>query len=161
MSDAEFCFRACIGETDQAKAQCQHIYDTMGCHWNMPANYNPGFDECQGEVGEPMGVYNGVTFHQGDAVTPDAHDPPKTSDCKNVDALNYAYTMPSAPAPTPETPGTPSNQSHPPPTRPHTNGTTPSKGPSSGVATASALDMTLLQSGALVACLLVAVFAFY
>jgi hypothetical protein len=23
--------------------------DTMGCDWNMPGNYGPGFDSCQGD----------------------------------------------------------------------------------------------------------------
>lgn len=29
---------------------CQHIYDVMGCDWNMPANYSEGvFEECLGD----------------------------------------------------------------------------------------------------------------
>lgn len=33
ISDGEFCFRACTGPN--AQALCQHIYDVMGCYWNM------------------------------------------------------------------------------------------------------------------------------
>lgn len=39
---------------------CQHIYDVMGCEWNMPGNYGLGFDNCQGDSGE---VRNFLTFH--------------------------------------------------------------------------------------------------
>lgn len=35
-----------------APALCNHIYDLMGCDWNMPGNYNPGFDACAGDTGE-------------------------------------------------------------------------------------------------------------
>lgn len=52
MSDSEFCFRACK-DGPRAPALCQHIYDVMGCAWNMPANYNPGvFEGCKGDTGE-------------------------------------------------------------------------------------------------------------
>ena len=33
ISDTEFCFRACVGAN--AATNCQHIYDEMGCYWNM------------------------------------------------------------------------------------------------------------------------------
>ncbi|KAJ7895989.1 hypothetical protein B0H14DRAFT_3619120 [Mycena olivaceomarginata] len=55
---------------------CQHIYDTLGCDFNMPANYNTGFDTCHADSGEPMGVYGTSTFHQGDPITPDPHPAP-------------------------------------------------------------------------------------
>lgn len=52
MSDTEFCFRACKAGPD-ATAFCQHIYDVMGCAWNMPANYDAGvFERCMGDSGE-------------------------------------------------------------------------------------------------------------
>ena len=45
ISDTEFCFRACVGS--MATSYCQHIYDIMGCYWNMPANYDAGvFENC-------------------------------------------------------------------------------------------------------------------
>ncbi|KAK0479855.1 hypothetical protein EDD18DRAFT_1364113 [Armillaria luteobubalina] len=66
----------------------QHIYDVMGCAWNMPANYGSGvFESCQGDSGQPMGVYGTSTFHQGDASTPDAHPVPSSSQCTTVSAI--------------------------------------------------------------------------
>lgn len=38
MSDTEFCFRACY-DGDRATSLCRHTYDTLGCRFNMPANY--------------------------------------------------------------------------------------------------------------------------
>ncbi|PFH49588.1 hypothetical protein AMATHDRAFT_147435 [Amanita thiersii Skay4041] len=81
ISDTQFCFRACK-PGPMAATWCQHIYDTLGCAWNMPANYNPGvFEQCQGDSGEPMGVYGSSTFFQGQPVTPDAHPAPSSSSC--------------------------------------------------------------------------------
>lgn len=32
---------------------CQHVYDVMGCGWNMPGNYAAGsFENCKGDSGE-------------------------------------------------------------------------------------------------------------
>ena len=51
MSATEFCIRACK-EGPQAPGLCQHIYDTMGCGWNMPGNYDAGtFENCLGDSG--------------------------------------------------------------------------------------------------------------
>ncbi|KAI0821903.1 hypothetical protein BC628DRAFT_1328512 [Trametes gibbosa] len=81
VSATEFCFRACK-DGPKAPALCQHIYDVMGCAWNMPGNYAPGsFDRCLADTGEPMGVYGTSTFHQGDPSTPAAHPAPPTSSC--------------------------------------------------------------------------------
>ena len=52
MSATDFCIRACK-DGPNAPALCQHIYDVMGCAWNMPGNYAAGsFDTCQGDTGE-------------------------------------------------------------------------------------------------------------
>lgn len=52
MSATEFCFRACK-EGPKGPGLCQHIYDVMGCGWNMPGNYSAGaFENCKGETGE-------------------------------------------------------------------------------------------------------------
>ena len=52
MSATVFCFRACK-EGPRAPQLCQHIYDVMGCGWNMPGNYDPGtFENCKGDTGE-------------------------------------------------------------------------------------------------------------
>ena len=57
MSDTQFCFRACKDGAN-APALCQHIYDEMGCAWNMPGDYSNGFDSCHGDSGEvrPMSI---------------------------------------------------------------------------------------------------------
>ncbi|KAG2361830.1 hypothetical protein BDR07DRAFT_1408471 [Suillus spraguei] len=81
MSADQFCFRACKPAVN-APTMCQHIYDLMGCDWNMPANYSPGvFEQCLGDSAEPMGVYGTSTFYQGMPVTPPAHPIPSSSSC--------------------------------------------------------------------------------
>lgn len=51
VSDTEFCIRACK-DGPNAPALCQHIYDVLGCFWNMPGNYDAGvFERCQGDTG--------------------------------------------------------------------------------------------------------------
>lgn len=83
MSDSEFCFRACKGP--KASVYCNHIYDEMGCYWNMPANYDAGtFEDCDGDDGIPMGVYGTSTFHQGQTPTPSPHPEPSSSNCHSV-----------------------------------------------------------------------------
>ncbi|KAH9846153.1 hypothetical protein C2E23DRAFT_697225, partial [Lenzites betulinus] len=87
VDDTEFCIRACK-DGPNAPALCQHIYDVMGCEWNMPGNYDAGsFDRCLGDTGEPMGVYGTSTFHQGDPSTPDAHPAPPTSSCTTTNTI--------------------------------------------------------------------------
>ena len=52
MSAEQFCIRVCK-DGPRAPALCQHIYDVMGCAWNMPGNYDAGtFERCQGDTGE-------------------------------------------------------------------------------------------------------------
>lgn len=83
----EFCMRACKGKSATAQANCQHVYDTMGCDWVMPGNYQPGFDSCDADVSDPPGVYGTSTFMQGDASTPSAHPAPKSSNCQAVPSI--------------------------------------------------------------------------
>jgi hypothetical protein len=91
MSDSEFCFRACTGGP-QARELCQHIYDVMGCFWNMPANYDSGtFESCKADDDLPMGVYGTSTWHQGTKPTPSAHPVAPSSSCT-------AFPSPSPPA---------------------------------------------------------------
>jgi hypothetical protein len=80
ISDSMYCMRACVGPN--ARQNCQHIYDEMGCNWNMPANYNAGtFESCQGDDDLPMGVYGTSTWHQGTSPTPPAHPVASSSAC--------------------------------------------------------------------------------
>jgi hypothetical protein len=46
----QFCIRVCQ-DGPQAPALCNHIYDTMGCEWNMPGDYDTGFTSCRGDDG--------------------------------------------------------------------------------------------------------------
>lgn len=85
MSSNQFCIRACKAGP-QATALCQHIYDVMGCVWNIPGDYADGFDSCQGDDTLPMGLYpipggGTSTYFQGQGPPPDAHPPAATSSC--------------------------------------------------------------------------------
>ncbi|OCH86721.1 hypothetical protein OBBRIDRAFT_796943, partial [Obba rivulosa] len=103
MSDTEFCIRGCK-DAPGAPALCNHIYDVLGCMWNMPANYSPGiFERCDGNSGEPMGVYGTSTFFQGEPATPSAHPLPGSSDCTFLSTVgnNVALTSASASATSP------------------------------------------------------------
>ncbi|KAI0827842.1 hypothetical protein BC628DRAFT_119832 [Trametes gibbosa] len=87
VSDTEFCFRACK-DGPKAPVLCQHIYDVLGCAWNLPGNYASGsFDRCLADTAEPMGVYGTSTFHQGDPSTPTAHPAPPTSSCTTTSTI--------------------------------------------------------------------------
>lgn len=87
VSDTQFCFRGCK-PGPMSPIFCQHIYDVMGCNWNMPANYNPGvFEQCRADSGEPMGVYGGSTFHQGEPATPPPHPAPSSSSCTTYSTI--------------------------------------------------------------------------
>lgn len=88
MSWDRFCIRACWGE--RAADQCQHIYDVLGCYWNIPANYEAGtFESCDGDIAMLQGIYSGSTFRQGEAVTPSAHPAPSSSQCTTVNTLRH------------------------------------------------------------------------
>ena len=80
MSHNQFCIRACFGP--DATKYCEHIYDVMGCWWNIPANYDANvFESCKGAVGQPMGIYGTSTWSQGVNPTPAAHPAPASSQC--------------------------------------------------------------------------------
>ncbi|KAI0716994.1 hypothetical protein C8Q76DRAFT_421376 [Earliella scabrosa] len=94
----EFCIRACK-DGPKAKRYCEHIYDVMGCWWNMPGDYSGGsFDSCKGASGEPMGIYGTSTFHQGQPSTPAAHPAPPKSQCQKVQTIGNGIRVPTAPA---------------------------------------------------------------
>ncbi|KAI0293369.1 hypothetical protein B0F90DRAFT_1941084 [Multifurca ochricompacta] len=95
VSSSEFCFRGCK-DGPRAPALCQHIYDVMGCYWNMPGNYGKGFNKCAGDTGEPMGVYGSSTFYQGQSVTPSPHPAPATSSCTTTSSIGNNLPVQSA-----------------------------------------------------------------
>ncbi len=88
MSYNQFCLRACWGQ--RAAAQCEHIYDVMGCRWNIPANYDAGvFESCDGDIAMLQGIYGSSTFRQGDAATPSAHPAPASSQCSTARTISH------------------------------------------------------------------------
>ncbi|KAJ7266584.1 carbohydrate-binding module family 13 protein [Mycena rebaudengoi] len=107
----EFCFRACTGPN--AARNCQHIYDVMGCFWNMPANYDAGkYENCDADNDLPMGVYGTSTWHQGVVPTPAPHPVAKSSNCVALPSITvgaakkrevgFEYVRAPAPTPAPE-----------------------------------------------------------
>lgn len=88
----EFCFRACTGAN--AARNCQHIYDLMGCFWNMPANYDAGvFESCKGNDDLPMGVYGTSTWHQGVSPTPPPHPVAPSSSCRTIPTVSVSPAL--------------------------------------------------------------------
>ncbi|KZO97215.1 hypothetical protein CALVIDRAFT_526775 [Calocera viscosa TUFC12733] len=89
MAHDEFCIRACR-DGPNAPVICNHLWDVMGCHWNLPGNYDPGtFTSCDADSGEPMGVYGSSTWppeaqHSG-TNTPAPHPAPSSSSCTLAD----------------------------------------------------------------------------
>lgn len=107
MSASEFCIRAC-NPGPNAPTNCQHIYDVMGCAWNMPANYNGGtFEQCQGDSSLPMGVYSGSTFYQGQPNTPPAHPIPSSSLCTTLSTIGNGQLALTATSSSGSSTGTP------------------------------------------------------
>jgi len=86
IGSGQFCIRACYPGTHD-KQYCGHIYDEMGCYWNMPGTYETGkFETCKGDKStQPMGIYKvhgtSSTWHQGTAPTPAAHPASPSSSC--------------------------------------------------------------------------------
>ncbi|KAF7975238.1 hypothetical protein HWV62_10206 [Athelia sp. TMB] len=86
ISDTQFCMRACTGPN--ARENCMHTYDEMGCEWNMPASYSSGkFESCKADNDLPMGVYGTSTWHQGVSPTPSAHPVAKSSSCTSFASI--------------------------------------------------------------------------
>ncbi|KAH9816727.1 hypothetical protein DFH28DRAFT_186992 [Melampsora americana] len=103
----EFCVRACFKGPDDWR-YCNHIYDIMACRWNIPGDYSPGFDDCEGEdVPHPMGEYvqpDGKIkiWKQGDQPTPPPGAPGKLKSCRRTSSPGSLYDgqTPNTTAPT-------------------------------------------------------------
>lgn len=104
LSEKEFCIRVCYGNSAKAKQLCNHVYDELGCQWNIPGDYSgKTFDQCLGDDTEPMGVYtlkNGKvsTWSRNAKPTPPPHPAAKTSSCASVSTLAYGTYPPAAPS---------------------------------------------------------------
>jgi hypothetical protein len=89
LSDSEFCIRACVGA--RATSLCNHIYDRMGCRWNIVGNYNANqFENCESGPALPMGVYGTSTYKQGATPVPAAHPAPQSSNCKTLPTVTLS-----------------------------------------------------------------------
>ncbi|KDN44501.1 hypothetical protein K437DRAFT_137144 [Tilletiaria anomala UBC 951] len=101
MSWNQFCFRVCFG--NNAEQHCQHIYDILGCRWNIPANYDPGvFETCDGALAPFQGIYTleggqVSTFQQGQPITPDPHPAPSSSNCRAGSSVNNGGLLVATP----------------------------------------------------------------
>lgn len=98
-SATEFCIRACK-DGPGAKARCQHIYDVMGCAWNIPGQYGDGFTNCEGDSTIPMGLYpqsDGTTstFRQGQPQSPPAHPAASSSLCTTLASFAVGTPAPA------------------------------------------------------------------
>ncbi|KAL8279051.1 hypothetical protein RQP46_008509 [Phenoliferia psychrophenolica] len=84
----QFCIRMCIPGPDAAR-YCEHIYDTLGCFWNLPGEYGSGFTSCKGKDVAMPNLKNGgtSTFYQGQKPTPSAQKAPASSSCTNISSL--------------------------------------------------------------------------
>jgi hypothetical protein len=103
-----FCFKACNPANPQAPLLCQHIYDRIGCNYNVPSTNPDGvFESCLGEDMSPPGIYvsNGetITYHQpAESLGPITSVPytpvvPASSQCTTYQS---SALYPSLPTPT-------------------------------------------------------------
>ncbi|EJU02341.1 hypothetical protein DACRYDRAFT_22015 [Dacryopinax primogenitus] len=102
MAVDQFCIRACK-DSPNAPLLCNHIYDVMGCNWNMPGNYDLGvFENCVGDTGPAMGIYvegnTTSTFQQGQPVTPPAQPAPSSSQCSSFSTIQNGQTAAALPS---------------------------------------------------------------
>lgn len=95
VSNDEFCVRLCK-PGPSATTFCAHIYDELGCRWNIPGDYDDaGFTSCASDDVIPMGLYpqadgSTSTFFQGEPVTPSAHPPAASSSCSTFSSDIFA-----------------------------------------------------------------------
>ncbi|KAF8598862.1 hypothetical protein BDV93DRAFT_526468 [Ceratobasidium sp. AG-I] len=98
-SSTEFCIKACK-DGPGARQRCQHIYDLMGCLWNVPGQYGEGFTNCEGESTLPPGLYprpDGTTstFRQGQPQSPEAHPAGSSSLCTTLASFAVGTSAPA------------------------------------------------------------------
>lgn len=121
VSSTNFCLRACINanSTYSAAAMCEHKLDVMGCNFVMPGDYNfdGKFQSCDADVAYPPGWYptvvngqttfsqfqqywtgvvGGVTYTNGDTVTPSAaFTVPSSSNCQTTNTIGNGIAIAS------------------------------------------------------------------
>ncbi|TFL06321.1 hypothetical protein BDV98DRAFT_146318 [Pterulicium gracile] len=111
-----FCFKVCDSADDDADHYCEHIYDRMGCNFNMPNQAQNGtFESCLGENQDFPGTYveNGQTLTYTQPPYPTLVDPtytprmPASSECQTFQSAELFsgladVTAPGQPEPTGE-----------------------------------------------------------
>jgi len=106
-----FCLRLCQPGSYNATLNCEHIYDRIGCQYNMPHDVQEEgeFEVCYGELGLPAGRYyddfgNLQTYTQppveAGPITTVPYTPmtPSSSNCSAVTSTPAAFFDPSNPS---------------------------------------------------------------
>jgi hypothetical protein len=119
MGGGAFCFKVCDPAGANAAHYCEHIFDRIGCTYNMPNQAKNGtFESCKGESQDYPGVYteNGqvMTYTQPpEGVEPSPTYTPKmpaSSDCQTFTSENlYAALATAAPSGSGSAGGSPSS----------------------------------------------------
>ncbi|KAF8517531.1 hypothetical protein BU17DRAFT_76372 [Hysterangium stoloniferum] len=85
-----FCMKACTAKGPHAADYCQHIYDRLGCSFNMPGSYTDGiFESCVGDSMDIPGVFTGA-----DGKVSTYFQPPES--LGPITALPYTPRVPSS-----------------------------------------------------------------
>ncbi|KAF8624428.1 hypothetical protein AX17_007137 [Amanita inopinata Kibby_2008] len=109
MGGNAFCFKACDPAGPNAAHFCEHVYDRIGCAYNVPNNGKNGtFEACQGDNQDYPGVYteNGqvMTYTQPPeslgAITTMPYTPrvPASSNCQQFESTSLYAALASVTA---------------------------------------------------------------
>ena len=101
-----FCYKACDQSLPDADKYCEHIYDRIGCDFNIPNNAQKDvFEVCEGDNMDFVGTYTVdgqvMTYtqpHSGSVSVPYTAVVPASSNCSPMQSSSL---YPSLPAPTP------------------------------------------------------------
>ena len=99
-----FCFKACDPSGQDDDKFCEHIYDRIGCDYNVPNNAQNGtFESCAGDVQDFPGTYTvdgqvmTYTQPEGPIVTiPYTARTPASSDCTTFSSAQIFGGLPAA-----------------------------------------------------------------
>ena len=81
-------------EGPQGEKLCRHTYDTLGCAWNMPGDYNAGtFQQCESTDAPDVAYHNGQYYKPGSTPVPEPYAAPPNKNCKTVTELELYGTV--------------------------------------------------------------------